>query len=94
MAENRRHNSIGKMIAGVIIAALLAVSFTVLCPDNTYAAEGYDQVAGSSEMAEMKDVGKYGMTPIYGASIKSGEYEVKAESSSSFFSIYSPSVKS
>jgi len=92
MAENGRHNSIGKQIAGVLFAALLAVSFTVFCPDDTYAAEGYDQVAGSSEMAEMKDVGKYGMTPIYGASIKSGEYEVKTESSSSFFSIYSCSL--
>ena len=89
MAENRGHNSIGKMIAVVLFAALLAVSVTVFCPDDIHAAEGYDQVAGSSEMAEMKDVGKYGMTPIYGASIKNGEYEVKAESSSSFFSIYS-----
>ena len=57
--------------------------------DFAYAAEGYEDVAGSGEMAEMKDVGKYGMVPIYGKSIKSGEYEAEMESSSSFFSIYS-----
>jgi len=89
MEDHRGHKSITKTIAGVVFAALLAVSFGVFCPDDTFAAEGYEDVAGSSETAEAKEVGKYGMTPISGACVKSGEYEVKAESSSSFFSIYS-----
>ncbi|MBQ3321469.1 MAG: hypothetical protein IJH05_01335 [Firmicutes bacterium] len=89
MADTVTKKRIWKTACTIIVAVVFAVSFILLVPVCTYAAEGYDQVAGSSEMAEMKDVGKYGMTPIYGASIKSGEYEVDAESSSSFFSIYS-----
>ena len=89
MADYRRYKSMGRSIAGVVFAALLAVSLTVFCPTNIFAAEGYEDVASSSETAESKDVGKYGMTPIYGNSIKNGEYEVDMESSSSFFHIYS-----
>jgi uncharacterized protein with FMN-binding domain len=54
---------------------------------NVYAAEGYDQVASSSEMSSALTVGKYGMVPIYGMDIKDGEYNVTMESSSSFFHI-------
>lgn len=89
MAECRRYKSIGRCVAGVLFAALLAVSLIAFCPAYTYAAEGYDDVASSSETAEGKDVGKYGMTPIYAESVKGGEYEAEMESSSSFFSIYS-----
>ena len=89
MAECRRYKSIGKSVAGVLFAALLAVSLTVFCPAYTYAAEGYEDVASGAETAETKDVGKYGMTPISAESVKSGEYEAEMESSSSFFSIYS-----
>ena len=89
MADTVMKNRIARAIAAITVAAAFAVSFTVPAWDLTYAADGYDQVAGSSEMAEMKDVGKYGMVPIYGKSIKNGEYEAEMESSSSFFSIYS-----
>ena len=89
MADTVIKNRIARAIAAIIVAAAFALSFTVPAWDFAYAADGYDQVAGSSEMAEMKDVGKYGMVPIYGKSIKNGEYEAEMESSSSFFSIYS-----
>ena len=89
MADSRRHNAIGRSIAGVLFAALLAVSLLALCPAYTYAAEGYEDVASSSEMSDVKEVGKYGMTPIYGKSVADGKYEVETDSSSSFFSIYS-----
>lgn len=89
MAECRAYKSIQRSIAGIFFAAVLAVSLTVFCPADTYAAEGYEDVASSAETAETKDVGKYGMTPIYGNSVKNGEYEADMESSSSFFSIYS-----
>ncbi len=91
MTECRGHNSIGGSIAAVFIAALLAVSMIMFCPaclDHTWAAEGYEDVASGAETAETKDVGKYGMTPVYGRSIEDGTYDVDMESSSSFFSIY------
>ena len=89
MAEFRRYKSIGRSVAGVLFAALLAVSLTAFCPAYTYAAEGYEDVASSAETAETKDVGKYGMTPISAENVRSGEYEAEMESSSSFFSVYS-----
>ena len=89
MADTVIRNRIGRAIAACIFAAAFALSFTVPAWDFAYAAEGYEDVAGSGEMAEMKDVGKYGMTPIYAGSVKNGEYEVEMESSYSFFSIYS-----
>ena len=73
------------------MAVWLTVALTVLSiapwTDYAWAAEGYEDVAGSSEMSEMKDVGKYGMTPIYGRSVQDGKYDVEMESSSSFFHI-------
>ena len=89
MADTVIRNRIARAIAACIVAAAFALSFTVPAWDFAYAAEGYEDVAGSGEMSEMKDVGKYGMTPIYAGSVKNGEYEAQMESSSSFFSIYS-----
>ena len=89
MADTVMKNRIARAIAAITVAAAFAVSFAVPAWDFAYAAEGYEDVAGSGEMAEMKDVGKYGMTPIYAGSIENGEYEVDMESSSSFFHIYS-----
>lgn len=89
MAERRGYKSIGRSIAGIFFAALLAVSLTAICPAYTYGAEGYEDVASGSETAESQAVGKYGMTPIYAGSVKSGEYEVDMETSSSFFHVYS-----
>ncbi|MGX8774021.1 MAG: hypothetical protein ACSW8G_03070 [Bacillota bacterium] len=89
MADTVLKNRIARAIAAITVAAAFALSFTVPAWDFSYAAEGYEDVAGSSETAESRDVGKYGMTPIYGNSVRNGEYEAGMESSSSFFSIYS-----
>ena len=89
MADTAMKKRICEAAGAVIVAAVFAVSFAMPFAEYTYAAEGYEDVAGSSETAESKDVGKYGMTPIYAGSVKSGEYEVEMESSSSFFSIHS-----
>ena len=60
MTEYRGHNSIGRSIAAVLFAALLAVSMTMFCPaclDHAWAAEGYEHVASGAETAETKEVG-------------------------------------
>lgn len=92
MTEHRGHNSIGRSIAAIFFAVLLAVSLTVFCPvcaDEAWAAEGYEDVAGSGETGTAKEIGKYGMTPVYGRSIENGTYDVEVESSSGFFRIHS-----
>ncbi|MBR0128019.1 MAG: hypothetical protein IJL99_07120 [Firmicutes bacterium] len=68
------------------ICLILTVGLTYpLC--TVYGADGYDQVASSSEMASDVSVGKYGMTPVYGRDIEDGSYDIKVDSSSSFFHI-------
>lgn len=73
---------IGVLAAIIVISILLGFD-----AERSYAAEGYDQVASSSEMSSALTVGKYGMVPIYGKDIKDGTYNVTMESSSSFFHI-------
>ena len=80
MTDKAMKNRILRAAGAIIVAAVFAVSFMALTPACAYAAEGYDEVAGSSEMSEVKDVGKYGMTPISGDNVKDGEYEVEMES--------------
>ncbi|MDD3797533.1 MAG: hypothetical protein PHE06_16510, partial [Lachnospiraceae bacterium] len=72
--------------AAVLLWQMVSGGETVLPQMITYAAPGYDQAASSSSE---KAIGKYGMTPIYAADIQDGTYEVKVESSSSFFRIQS-----
>ncbi len=68
------------------ISLIMIIGLTYpLC--TVYSAEGYDQVASSSEMASDVSVVKYGMTPVYGRDIEDGNYDIKVESSSSFFHI-------
>ena len=77
--------------AGTLVVVILLSVFCLICgiqAEPAFAAEGYEDVAGSSEMSKMKDVDKYGMTPIYGESVKDGTYDVKVKSSSSFFRVY------
>lgn len=66
----------------VVIAALIGLDL-----EPSYAAEGYEDVASSSEMSSALTVGKYGMVPIYPRDIKAGKYNVTTESSSSFFHV-------
>jgi len=69
-----------------LIAAAGALGYALLT-EETYAAEGYEDVASSSEMSSALTVGKYGMVPIHETDVKPGTYHVTTESSSSFFHI-------
>ena len=89
MIRTGENNRIQKNLAVILLSAALLLCMGVNAGELSWAAEGYEEVASGSDVAEMKDVGKYGMTPIYPASIKNGSYEVDVESSSSFFHIYS-----
>ena len=51
------------------------------------------QIADSSEMIAHEDVVEDGMVPIYGESIRDGEYPITVESSSSMFNIVSAVLK-
>lgn len=70
----------------ILIIVLLALS-QMLGTEHAYAAEGYEDVASSSEMSSALTIGKYGMVPIYSRDIKPGKYNVTMESSSSFFHV-------
>ena len=78
-----------RLISQIGVLALIIVIATIIGLDmeTSYAAEGYEDVASSSEMSSALTVGKYGMVPIYGKDIKDGTYNVTMESSSSFFHI-------
>lgn len=51
------------------------------------------QIADSSEMTSVDDVVEEGMVPIYGESIKDGDYPITVDSSSSMFKIVSGILK-
>lgn len=70
------------LVTGIALALCLAVP-----PVDALAAEGYDQVAGKASLASAKELATYGMTPVEGSAVADGEYEVKADCSSSFFKI-------
>lgn len=87
--RDRRRQSGAHFISQLGVLVLIAV-FAMLAGFDaapTYAAEGYEDVASSSEMSSALTVGKYGMVPIYGKDIKDGTYTVTMESSSSFFHV-------
>jgi len=82
------------MLKKLTLTICLIIVFGLSYPLCTvYGAEGYDQVASSSEVASDVSVGKYGMTPIYGRDIEDGSYDIKVDSSSSFFHISKASLK-
>lgn len=89
MTDSRSKNRIRVALGAAVCTACLLMLLLVPVSGSAFAAEGYEDVASGSETAEAKDVGKYGMTPISGDSIEDGEYDARAESSSSFFHIYS-----
>ena len=59
----------------------------LLIPLPVYGAEGYEDVAKSSETAGSKDILQYGMLPVYGRDVQDGTYDIEVKSSSSFFRI-------
>lgn len=69
------------------LMTLAVIGADFAAAENVYAAEGYEDVASSSEMSSALTVGKYGMVPIYPKDIKQGRYNVTMESSSSFFHV-------
>lgn len=74
--------------AALVLLLLLGAWSSCHAPGSVaFAAEGYDKVASSSETAKSVTIGKYGMVPIYGRDVKDGEYDILAESSSTFFHI-------
>ena len=83
-SENRIHAAALLIAAMAILMAAFAIGFST---QPASAAEGYEDVASSSEMSSALTVGKYGMVPIYARDVKDGTYNVTTESSSSFFHI-------
>ena len=79
-----------KLTLTICLIILFGLTFP-LC--GVYGAEGYDQVASSSEMAGDVSVGKYGMTPVYGRDVEDGTYDIRVDSSSSFFHITKARLK-
>ena len=78
---------------GAMVILTLLLVLGILGPECIFpagivnAAEGYDQVASSSDQAAVKDVVKYGMVPIRAGDVQEGSYEIEADSSSTFFRI-------
>lgn len=77
------------MIKATIKKGMLAfLTFCcLLSPLPVYGAEGYEDVAKSSETAGAKNVLQYGMLPVYGRDVQDGTYDIEVKSSSSFFRI-------
>lgn len=84
LAKQRSYKMRKKIL---VLLAVTVLIFVNIMP--VFAAEGYDQVASSSEVSSAKSVSRYGMVPIYASDIKDGTYNVKMDSSSSFFHIVS-----
>ncbi|MBQ9015912.1 MAG: hypothetical protein IJ109_07285 [Firmicutes bacterium] len=72
----------GRRLITALVFVLLLGCF---CP--AFAAEGYDQVATSGDMAASKEVKSYGMVPIRAADVNEGNYKIEVRSSSTFFRI-------
>lgn len=72
-----------RKLFGTLLAFLLILAFCVpLC-----FATSYDQVASSSDMTTVEEVGLEGMKPIAAKDVENGDYDVEMESSSSMFKI-------
>ena len=71
----------------VFLLLVFAAFFLVLRPIPVHADEAHNDVAGSGETASSKTVGRYGMTPIRGADVKDGTYDIDMDVSSRFFRI-------
>ncbi|MDO4869552.1 MAG: hypothetical protein Q4A65_04615 [Bacillota bacterium] len=73
-----------KFIATICLIVLFGLTYPACC---VYGAEGYDQVAPSSDVSQSHTIGKYGMVPVYGRDVVDGSYDIEVESTSSFFHI-------
>lgn len=68
-------------------AAICLLCLILTGAQEVGAAPGYEDVATSSDLGSVKEVVKYGMTPISGDLVADGTYEIDVECSSSFFRI-------
>ena len=73
---------------GVFWVALAIACLCAFFPAHTaYADQGHNKVAPPEQMASSKALTLEGMKPITADQVKEGTYDIKAESSSSFFKI-------
>ena len=83
-----------KILAAILVVVMMLSSFVGCGADSAQSggsaetsAVKTDQVADASDMAEVEDVVEEGMTPVTGAQVKDGTYDVTVDSSSSMFRI-------
>lgn len=76
-----------KKVTTCILTAALSAAVIFSTAMTAAAAEGFDKVAGSTEMTAVEEVGVKGMKPIYGKDIEDGVYDVTVECSSSMFHV-------
>ena len=83
-----------KAFAAILVVVMMLSSFVGCGADSAQSggsaetsAVKTDQVADASDMAEVEDVVEEGMTPVTGAQVKDGTYDVTVDSSSSMFRI-------
>ena len=72
-----------RKLFGTLLAFLLILG---ICMPLSFATS-YDQVASSSDMTAVEEVGLEGMKPIESKDVENGTYKVEMESSSSMFKI-------
>lgn len=72
-----------KGFSAIVLILVISIGSVSMC----FAAEGYEEVADSSEMTTIEEVGVEGMFPIYGDDVEDGVYDITVESSSSMFKI-------
>ncbi len=72
-----------RKLFGTLLAFLLMIG---ICIPVCFATS-YDQVASSSDMTTVEEVGVEGMEPIGAKDVENGTYDVEMESSSSMFKI-------
>ena len=84
----KKAEKVWKVISGTIGLAKLWLCVGMLLifsAQSVFADADHGQYATSGDMAEVKEVEKYGMTPIAGSLLKEGTWSIDVSSSSSFF---------
>ena len=87
-AKKQENNTrIATITAGLLLVCIMFCGLLAMTAAPSYAAEGYDKVAGGADRAAASQVVQYGMTPIRAGDVKEGTYQVEVKSSSKFFRI-------
>ena len=79
----------GKLNRIFLVYALISITALVFCAsaEPVSAAEGYEDVASSSQIKSSRPVSKYGMVPVYAKDVKDGTYQAEMRTSSTFFRV-------